>query len=176
MIVRRVVVLHKASMDCLMMLEGFACTRHPLRAAMDPSRGRWLLLGSERGLLYAYNLSMAAVGPSGVLLPEMQAVVGPVATAAAGQEPALYCVAWNSQLHLVAACSRHATGSTVLLRALPGKPDRCILPRSAVPPPHACSATAASRSVPHCPWPAWQQHMCRMPEPQPKSAEHWLYM
>jgi hypothetical protein len=108
-----------------MALEGASCTRHPIKAAMDPARGRWLLVGSEQGLLYAFNLSVANVGPSGVLLPELQAALFSAAGESSVHDAAVYCVAWNSKLHLVAACSRHSEGHTVVLCGMPGDHARC---------------------------------------------------
>lgn len=106
-----------------MALEGASCTKHPVKAAMDPARGRWLLVGSEQGVLYAFNLSVANVGPSGVLLPELQAALS--SASGGGREAAVYCVAWNSKLHLIAACSRHSEGCTVVLCGMPGEHERC---------------------------------------------------
>lgn len=109
-----------------MALEGASCTRHPVKAAMDPARGRWLLVGSEQGILYTYNLSVANVGPSGVLLPELQAALTSM-TRGSGRDTAIYCVAWNSKLHLIAACSRHSEGCTVVLCGKPGESsERCV--------------------------------------------------
>lgn len=121
-------MLHKRTLAVVLLLEGLPTGAHPVRAAMDPSRGRWLLAGGGDGRLYRYSLSPPQTGGTVAVPPCMVADVAPAA--AARHVPPLYCVAWSPTLHMVAACScRRAGHITVLCSPAGGAGQRCDGPR-----------------------------------------------
>lgn len=120
----RIVVLHKRTLAVVLLLEGLPTGAHPVRAAMDPSRGRWLLAGGDDGRLYSYSLSPPQAGGAVAVLPCMVADIA--LTAAARHGPPLYCVAWSPTLHMVAVCScRRAGYVTMLCSPAGGEGQRC---------------------------------------------------
>lgn len=127
----RIVLLHKSTLQTVMSLEGLPTGRLPVRAAMDPGRGRWLLAGGEDGWLYCFSLSPPEAGAATVVLPCMRAAVAPGAAAPPG--PPIYCVAWSPTMHVAAVCSRDPAGYTTMLCSAAGAAP----PRRAATPPRA---------------------------------------
>ena len=129
----RIVLLHKSTLQTVMSLEGLPTGRLPVRAAMDPGRGRWLLAGGEDGWLYCFSLSPPEAGAATVVLPCMRAAVAPGAAAPPG--PPIYCVAWSPTMHVAAVCSRDPAGYTTMLCSAAGTAP----PRRAATPPELSS-------------------------------------
>ena len=131
-------------------ISDFPCCRHPLKAALDPAKGTLLLVGTETGCVYAYDLQRGiaqSLGGDGVVPPShvlrhsavlSQSVRGSgllqhhaeaEAKGAAESKP-IYCVAWNPRLQMIAVAGRFPGAKTSLLchapaSAVAGSQGRC---------------------------------------------------
>eukprot|EP00892_Ulva_mutabilis_P004259 jgi/Ulvmu1/2204/UM013_0050.1 len=169
----RIVVLHKRTLQTVMTLEGVPTGGLPGKAAMDPGRGRWLLVGAADGRLYCFSLSPPGPGAAAAVMPCMQADVAP--GAAAGRGPPVYCVAWSPTMHVAAVGSRHPAGYSTLLCSRAGSTTQrhitlfkpCTLrhsQRHGTRTPQRASAGARPRSAPQAPVAQHSAVRYRLPE------------
>lgn len=142
-------VLHKRTLAPVLALAGPPSGVYPLRAAMDPSRGRWLLAGGEDGRLHAYSLSPPQGGAAAEAVPPFAAAD----LAAAGRGPPVYCVAWSPTLHIAAACGCGRGGFTRLLCSPAGGVGRQYGAPTLEQHPLACFRVLQMHS-----WTCWAQN------------------